>query len=239
MPLPTPLPLPDHETVSTAAAGWIEERLVRQPNSLLCLATGGTPMRAYERLAQHARSNPALLAQARILKLDEWGGIPLDRPATCESYLQESLIRPLGLGSRYVGFASQPTDPKQECARIASWLAAEGPIDLCILGLGLNGHLGFNEPADSLQPHAHIATLTPESLSHAMIAAEPVRPTYGLTLGMADLLQSREILLMVTGTSKREPLRRLLDGRISPSFPASFLWLHPRVTLLVDQAALA
>ena len=106
-----------------------------------------------------------------------------------------------------------------------------------ILVTGANGHLGFNEPADCLEPHAHIAQLAASSLTHAMLQRSQGRPTFGLTLGMADLLQSREVLLLVSGPTKRGPLARLLSGRITTDFPASLLHLHPQVTLLCDAAA--
>src|SRR5687767_442671 len=124
---------PDYETMSAAAANVIVERLKRKPDLLLCLATGSTPTRTYELLATYPKS---IVKGARILNLDEWGGIPMDSPATCETYLRKLLIDPLDLSSRYTGFQSQPADPAAECARIAAWLKQNGPIDLCILGLG-------------------------------------------------------------------------------------------------------
>jgi len=227
----------DYEAMSQFAADCLVDRLRRQPGSLLCLATGSTPLRAYELLRQRSRAEPALHQQLRVIKLDEWGGLPAGNPATCEYHLQNSLLAELSLGDRYVGFASQPADPLAECARIREWLTGHGPIDLCVLGLGLNGHLGFNEPGALLTPHAHLATLSTTSLTHAMLAATDQRPGYGLTLGIADLCRSREILLLVAGEAKRRPLQRLLDESISTEFPASLLHLHPRVQLLCDAAA--
>lgn len=230
---------PDHESVSHAASDVLFDRIHARRDLLLCLATGATPKGTYERLAQLIRAHPYAPDQfrnARVLKLDEWGGIPMSSPATCETFLQETLIRPLAWPN-YIAFESEPADPSAECARVAKWLREHGPIDVCVLGLGLNGHLGFNEPAPFLQPHAHVAELSKKSLQHSMIAGLPKLPGYGLTLGMADLLQSREILLLVTGASKREALQRLLVEKISPDFPASFLHLHPRVRVLCDAAA--
>jgi len=150
---------PDYEALSEIAADLIAKRIHEKPPLLLCLATGSTPTRTYELLATRPKS---LFDQLRILKLDEWGGIPMSSPATCETYLRKILIDPLDLSSRYVAFESQPTNPTAECSRIARWLKDNGPIDLCILGLGINGHLGFNEPAAALQPRAHLATLSSE-----------------------------------------------------------------------------
>jgi galactosamine-6-phosphate isomerase len=125
-----------------------------------------------------------------------------------------------------------------ECARVAKWLDENGPIDLCVLGLGANGHIGFNEPAAFLQPHAHVAQLTDASLAHSMVKRCNTRPTCGLTLGMVDLLRSRHILMLVTGASKRRPLERLISGRITTEFPASLLQLHSDVQLICDTAAM-
>jgi galactosamine-6-phosphate isomerase len=229
--------LSDHEAMSLVAANWLIERLHAAPDALFCLATGATPMRAYSLLAERHAVEPQLFERMRALKLDEWGGLAMTDPASCEQYLRRALIGPLRLENRYTAFDSQPENADAECARIARWLEENGPIDTCVLGLGVNGHLGFNEPAAYLQPHAHVARLSAASLGHAMLASAHHRPTYGLTLGMADLLQARHILLLVSGASKAEPLRRLLSGRIATDFPASLLWLHPNVGLACDAAA--
>lgn len=220
--------------MSREAARWLVRRLRAKPNALLCLATGGTPERIYELLARE----PAVLRRARLMKLDEWGGLARNDPATCEAYLQRVLIRPLEGRQSLEGFHCRPRNPEAECRRVNAWLEANGPIDVCVLGLGVNGHLGFNEPAATLQPFAHVAKLSAASLKHGMLSSARERPAYGLTLGMANLLASHEILLVVSGAHKRAALRRLLAGDITPRFPATLLWLHPRVTLLCDAAAM-
>jgi len=224
----------DHETMSGAAADWLTRRLRTNPGALLCLATGGTPERTYELLARQ----PALLRRARLLKLDEWGGLARTDPATCEAYLQRVLVRPLGQHHTLHGFRCRPRDPEAECRRVNAWIEANGPIDLCVLGLGVNGHLGFNEPAATLPPFAHVAKLSAASLKHGMLSAAREQPNYGMTLGLANLLASREILLVVSGSHKRAALQRLLESDVTTRFPATFLWLHPRVTLLADRAAI-
>ena len=232
-----PVVLPDYETLSQHAADLVVAELAPKPTSLLCLAAGSTPMRTYELLALEGAKEPTLFKHCRIIKLDEWGGLPPGNPATCDLQLRTTLVSPLNLTERYVAFESNPLDPDAECARIADWLDQNGPIDISVLGLGINGHLGFTEPAEYLQPFAHVAQLSQASLAHAMLAKSDVRPTYGLTLGMADLIQSRRILLLVSGPTKRDPLQRLLSGRISTEFPASMLQVHPNVLLICDAAA--
>jgi galactosamine-6-phosphate isomerase len=229
-----------YEAMSRQAAERILAALAGKPDLLLCAAGGSTPTRTYQLLAEYHAREPSTFRSLRVLKLDEWGGIGMDAPGACEAYLQTHLIRPLGLqDGRFFGFNSSPADPEQECERIRRRLAAEGPIDLCVLGLGVNGHIALNEPAPSLQPTAHVARLAEVSLRHPMLASAKTVPTYGLTLGMAEIFTSREILLLVSGVRKRAPLQRLLRREISTAFPASFLWLHPNWTLLCDRDAAA
>jgi galactosamine-6-phosphate isomerase len=228
----------DYETMSRRAAGVVVEALEARPDLLLCAATGASPTRTYELLAERRRHESAPFARLRVIKLDEWGGLPPDDPGTCESYLRRHLIEPLGVSpDRYLTFHGDAADPEGECGSIANLLARHGPIHLCVLGLGVNGHLGFNEPGDLLHPGPHVAPLTEQSLAHPMVRHARGRVRYGLTLGLGDILRSERILLLVSGTAKREPLRRLLIPEITTRFPASCLWLHRNVTVLCDAEA--
>ncbi|MCX6219500.1 MAG: galactosamine-6-phosphate isomerase [Bacteroidia bacterium] len=225
--------------LSRKAKDIIIQEIKKNHNLLLCTATGGSPTETYELLGKEYQEQPKLFARLRIIKLDEWGGIPMDHPATCESYLQTHLIQPLQVsGSHYTGFNSNPEDPIQECLNIQDKLNMEGPIDLCILGLGMNGHLAFNEPADFLQSHCHIAELSAMSLKHPMASEMQIKPAYGLTLGMADILHSKMILILINGSQKRTIVKQFLSGKISNLIPASFLWLHQNVICLIEKDAM-
>ena len=228
----------NYEAMSRQAADHILNALAAKPDLLLCAAGGTSPARTYELLAAHHPRNSATFAHLRLVKLDEWGGLRRDDPGSCETQLRTALIDPLTLDvDRYFGFNNDAADPKAECERIRAKLAAEGPIDLCLLGLGVNGHVAMNEPAASLPPFAHVAQLTEHSLRHPMLANSKAKPTYGLTLGLGEILAAREILLLVSGVSKREPLKRLMTRELTTDFPASFLWLHPQCILLCDREA--
>ena len=231
---------PDYEQMSRRAAGEIVGDLRERPNLLLCVATGSSPTRTYELLAEQRRENPDLFSRLRVLKLDEWGGLPEDDPGTCESYIRRHILGPLGVSpDRYLTFRGDAADPVDECRKLQAVLEQHGPIDLCVLGLGVNGHLGFNEPSDALHPGPHVAPLTEQSLGHPMVRHARGRVRHGLTLGMGDILCSRRILVLVNGPHKRDPLRRLLTPQVSTGFPASLLWLHPDVTVLADAEAAA
>ncbi len=137
----------DYDAMSRHSADLVIDEIRRRPNLLLCTAAGSTPVRTYEMLAGKKLAEPRLFDELRVLKLDEWGGLEMDHPATCENYLQKRLIRPLNLSSeRYIAFRSDANDPQAECGRIQALLEKNAPIDVCVLGLGLNGHLGLNEP---------------------------------------------------------------------------------------------
>ncbi|MBX7257322.1 MAG: 6-phosphogluconolactonase [Candidatus Hydrogenedentes bacterium] len=228
--------LPTQQDVNQLACSMILGELDRKPNLLFCAATGSSPAGAYRAMGEAAKANPTIFSRMRLLKLDEWGGLPMDHPGTCEHYLREYLVKPLSIDeARYFGFQSAPSSPEAECERMRAQLNELGPIDVCVLGLGLNGHLGMNEPAATLSPNCHVAELTPTAMGHSMLAGG--KPHYGLTLGMADILQSRLILLLNLGASKREPMRRFLTQRIDTDFPGSLLWTHPNTIILCDRDA--
>jgi len=233
-----PIQLQDsYESISRQAANRIEAALEQNPSLLLCAAGGSTPARAYELLVESKKQNPAAFASLRVVKLDEWGGIAMDDPGSCETQLKKQLINPLAVASnRYYSLQSNSESPEKVCQQMRNHLAAVGPIDLCILGLGVNGHIGMNEPAATLEPFTHVATLSEVSLRHPMLKSSRT-PAFGLTLGMVEILSSREILLLVNGTAKREALRTLLRREITTDFPASFLWLHSNWTLLCEPDA--
>jgi galactosamine-6-phosphate isomerase len=228
----------DVEAMSRAAADDVVAAIRRRPDAILCLATGGSPARAYDLLAEAARREPGLFARVRAVKLDEWGGVAMDDPSTCEVYLRDKVIGPLGIGpDRYLAWETRPVDRDAECRRIAAWLAAHGPIDVCVLGLGANGHLGLNEPGATPDSGPHVESLAESTRRHPMLARARGPVDFGFTLGLGDVLASWKAVLLVSGAAKAEPLRRLLTGPVGPAFPASLLRRHPDLAIHCDTAA--
>jgi galactosamine-6-phosphate isomerase len=226
----------DYDDLTIRAAALVISEIERKPDLLLCLATGRSTDGLFTALAEKAKGDPGFFRRLRVVKLDEWGNLPADHPASCEHSLRTRLLQPLGVSpDRYLSFAPPPADPGIECGRIRSALERTGPIDLCVLGLGVNGHVGFNEPGSSLTPHCHVATLSETTRRHATARAISPPPTYGLTLGLGEILASRRIVLLVAGEGKREAATRLLSARVTAELPATFLWLHPRVECLMDR----
>ena len=229
--------LPDREALDRAAAALIWEAAQARPDLLICLASGDTPTGTYALLA----AAPERLASARFIQLDEWAGLGADDPASCAAYLERTVRGPLAVpAERWIGIRGDAPDAAAECRRVGAALQQAGPIDLCILGLGRNGHLGLNEPAESFDPTCHVATLAEQSRGHPMLAETDDSVREGLTLGLGDILR------VAPGSccwSPAPPSERRWRGSRSGgsrrSLPASFLWLHGDAVCLCDEDAAA
>jgi galactosamine-6-phosphate isomerase len=228
----------DYASMSRAAGDWLADAIQAKPDSLLCLATGASPTGTYARLAEQCAAKPELFKKVRCIKLDEWGGLPMDDQASSEFYLRKHVLGPLRVDEqRYFAWNSRPLDQDTECRRVVRWMQSNGPISIAIIGMGLNGHVGFNEPADFLPCGPHSAELSLMSQQHSMLGDKKGKIHSGYTLGLDDILRSRKILLLVSGVSKAEPMRELFSRRITTRFPASLLWSHPNLSIFCDQAS--
>jgi galactosamine-6-phosphate isomerase len=210
------------------ASETIIHELQKSPKSLVCAATGNSPTGVYKKLVE--KKGRFDTSGIRFIKLDEWYGLGINDEGSCEKYLHEHLFNPLGIShNKYIAFDGKAANAEKELQNVDTYLDENGPIDLCILGIGKNGHIAFNEPSDTLQPRAHMSPLSSTSLTHTMIkgTGEPIK--FGMTLGMTDILQSKKIILLVNGTHKNAIMQKLMEQQISTQLPASFLWLHANV----------
>ncbi len=227
----------DYEAMSAEACRIIADAIAEKPHIVIAFATGGTPTRMYEMLAEKYRAGEFRTNKMIAVKLDEWGGIPIDDPGTCETYLNKHVIWPLDIPDKhYLSFESNPANPISECTRIKNTLDNLGVIDICVLGLGANGHIGMNEPAGKLEPRPHVANLAESTRHHPMLKDSPA-VSYGMTLGMEDILGAKKIIMLVNGAHKAPQLERLISGEISAQFPASYLRQHPDTLVIADKAA--
>jgi len=223
--------------MSREAAASVIAAAAAKSDSLLCVPAGNSPAGLYQELIREAGRKPDLFRSLWVVKLDEWLGVLASDPASCEYFLKSRLLDPLAVAAeRYISFDPETADPLRECDRIRGELERQGPIDLCILGLGKNGHVGLNEPGPSLKPLCHVAKLSEETLRHAMIASSEAKPRFGLTLGIADILHARKIVLLITGEGKERVIARFLDGTVTTDLPASFLWLHHDLEVFLDDS---
>ncbi len=226
------------EEMSQVAAEKMFEAIKQKPDLLISIATGSTPTRAYDLLVEKKRDNSQVFEKLRMIKLDEWGGVPMDDPCTCETYIKKHLTEPMSIpANRYISWESNSSIPKKEVTRISKELYKAGDIDVCILGMGVNGHLGFNEPASALKFKPHVAKLTDTTKKHTMALEAKHEIKYGLTLGMGEIMKSKKIILLVNGGHKVEIFKKFLSQKITSKLPASILWLHPDVTVICDKEA--
>ncbi|MDQ3492598.1 MAG: 6-phosphogluconolactonase [Chloroflexota bacterium] len=227
------------EAWAERVAGDLVERLRYAPDLRLCLPTGDTPAPVYAALAARLEAGEASLERATIVLLDEWVGLGPDDAARCDGRLRRELLERVSPGpAAFHPVRVDELAPEQAAARHDD--VAAGGLGLTLLGLGANGHVGFNEPGSTADSPTRVVTLEAGSgdAAVARYGAERV-PEAGITLGVARLLTSDEIWLLVTGARKAEILDQALRGPVGPDVPASFLRLHPRLRVIADTAAAA
>jgi glucosamine-6-phosphate deaminase len=209
-----------------------------KPGARLCLPTGNTPGPVYDRVAAAVRDGRASFREAEVFLLDEFGGVPADAAGRCDVMLRRGLLDHVDLpDDRY--HCIDTHGPDVDASARAYDAALYPPLDLTILGIGANGHIGMNEPGASADSQTRRVDLARETMDGAeRYFNGSHRPTWGITVGVKPLLASREVWLLATGASKAPILQRLATEPIAAALPASFLHRHPNCTLFADAAAL-
>ena len=222
---------------SRAVARVIARQLTVRPASVLGLPTGRTSVPVYEELV---RLRPDF-SRAHTFNLDEFVGLPAQDGRSFRAFMDRHLFRRVNIPASHVHFLDgDANDLDMECQRFERAIAAAGGMDLLVLGIGANGHIGFNEPGAALFARTHRARLTAATrrANAGLFAGRPAMvPREALSMGMATILAARAIVLVATGRSKARAIKAMLSGRITPSLPASFLQLHHEVRLMLDKAA--
>lgn len=234
---------PDSLAVGRALAAKIADALQEKPELVLGLPTGRTPLHLYQELIALFRNGVADFSAATTFNLDEFVGIPADHPGSYRSFMKTHLLDHVNLDQARVHFLDGlAPDSAAEGCRFEGEIEACGGIDLLILGIGTNGHIGFNEPSSGLAARTHRVTLKPETRrSNAALFDGNVDdvPAEALTMGMGTILDARAVVLLATGGRKADCVERLVTGPITTELPASFLQLHRNVEILLDEAAAA
>lgn len=234
------LVLPDAEAVAVEGARRFAAALAEDPALAAVLATGRSPLALYDRLAAMRAAGEVDAGRMTAVQLDEYLGIAEDDPRSLWGWMRQAFVEPMGLrASQLRRLDGTAADPQAECARFDAAVAATGGLGLAVLGLGPNGHLGFNEPPSDADAPSRPVALTPESVrsNAAYWGGEERVPRRALTMGMAPILAARTVFLVVTGAHKRAVLRAAVEGPVGPALPASFLQRHPGAVVLADRAA--
>jgi glucosamine-6-phosphate deaminase len=233
--------VPDAAAGGELIAEAIDALIVRKPDALLGVATGSTPLPIYRALAARVRAGLDV-ARLRVCQLDEYVGLPAGHPESYRSVLHREVLEPLGLGlERFLGPDGSSADIPAACAEYDASLAAAGRVDLQILGIGTDGHIGFNEPCSSLASRTRIKTLTPQTREDnaRFFASLDEVPHHVITQGIGTILEARHLVLLATGAGKAEAVAATVEGPVAAVVPASALQLHPHATVVVDEAAAA
>lgn len=229
--------------VARAVATRVTRLLKDRPSTVLGLPTGNTPVQLYAELRRRHQRGQADFAKASTFNLDEFWGLPWTHQASYRAFMEEHLFRHVNLSPRRIHFLNgMAKSADAECARYEAAIEHAGGLDLLILGIGTNGHIGFNEPAPALTGDSHKARLAPatrRSNAYLFDGRVSAVPPEALSMGVGTILRSRSIVLMATGDSKAEVVRAMVRGRITTKMPASLLQLHPDVELVLDRSAAA
>ncbi|HEY1478493.1 MAG TPA: glucosamine-6-phosphate deaminase [Gaiellales bacterium] len=240
MPDPLIIEAADAADLARRAAGLIADAVRARPDARLQLATGNTPMATYAELVDLHGRGELDTSELRAIQLDEYLGLAAHGdPRSLGDWMRRSFTDPLEIPEAHITWLDVAGDPEAGCARYAQAVRAAGGLDLTVLGLGPNGHLGFNEPPSPADAPTRVVELTPESLiSNAAYWGEGAVPRRAVTAGMDLIMEARAVLLLVSGEHKRGILDRALRERPSEECPASLLRLREGVTIVADRAAL-
>jgi glucosamine-6-phosphate deaminase len=232
--------LPNAESVAEFAAEEIAATVRRNPASVLGLATGGTPLGAYQRLIEICNESKLTFKNVVTFNLDEYLGLAPTHPASYRRYMNDHLFEHLDISIDQTHVPLGDSDDiEAECQAYESKIHKAGGIDLQLLGIGTDGHIGFNEPGSSLASRTRVKTLTSQTRrDNARFFASPDEvPTSAITVGLQTILESRCILLLATGIGKAEAIRATIEGPLCSAVPASALQLHANTTIAVDESA--
>jgi len=233
----------NEEALASALAERLIDAVTRSPRLVLGLPTGRTPIALYRELRRRTREGRIDWSDVHTFNLDEFVGLGGHDAGSYRAYMQAELFDHIGLDAAHIEMLDgRAADLALECERYERAIAGLGGIDIQVLGIGANGHIGFNEPADGLHARTHVATLLPgtRDANAALFGGDPARvPERALSMGMGTILSARHVVLVATGAEKRDAVAGMVHGLVTPTLPASFLQVHPRVTVMLDRVAAA
>ncbi|MEU3048371.1 MULTISPECIES: glucosamine-6-phosphate deaminase [unclassified Streptomyces] len=233
--------VPDSAAGGELIAEAMADLLRRKPDALLGVATGSTPLPVYQALAAKVRTGQVDASGARVCQLDEYVGLPAGHPESYRSVVLREVVEPLGLDREaFMGPDGTAEDVPAACRTYDRALAEAGGVDLQLLGIGTDGHIGFNEPCSSLASRTRIKTLTEQTrVDNARFFDGDIEqvPHHVITQGIGTILEARHLVLLATGEAKADAVALAVEGPLSALVPASALQLHPHATVVVDEAA--
>ena len=232
----------DYNDMSKKAANILSAQVIMKPDCVLGLATGSTPIGTYEKLVEWYEKGDLDFSQVTSVNLDEYKGLDRKNDQSYCYFMHEHLFNHVNIKEENTNVpdGTQP-DGEKECARYEELIRSLGGVDLQLLGLGHNGHIGFNEPADAFDKTTHCVDLTESTIeaNKRFFASADEVPRQAYTMGIGTIMQAKKILIIVSGEDKADIVRDAFFGPVTPRVPASILQMHSDVTLVADEAALS
>ena len=229
----------DHQGLSDTAANEIVSLIRNKPGAVLCLASGETPRLTCQLLVQKVKNENIDLSQLTMIGLDEWVNVPPDNEGSCHYFFKNELINPLQIPGKQVHLFNAMSDKLQdECRKMDAVIRDKGGIDLMLVGIGMNGHIGFNEPGVSFDNYSHVIDLDDTTLTVGQkYFKSKVALQKGITLGLKHLQESKKVLLLANGTKKADVIRKTVEEKVTNTFPASIMQTHANGFVMVDKEA--
>jgi glucosamine-6-phosphate isomerase len=229
-----------YASMSAEAADDVIECMQSSPDSLLCVASGDSPKGLYQVLAERKNAGALDASKWKYVGLDEWMGLGRGDDGSSFTMIDRDLFKPLGVSETQICFFDGRTKtPGTECDRVEEYIAHHGGITVALVGIGMNGHIGLNEPGTSVNFRSHVAEIDPvtNQVGQKYFTTNPVSLTHGITLGLTTLLESQHIILVVSGANKASILKTALEGVVSNAVPATLIRHHPGFRVYADKEA--
>ena len=232
----------DYADMSRKAANIISAQVIMKPNCVLGLATGGTPVGAYAQLVDWYNKGDIDFSEVTTVNLDEYRGLPKEHPESYWSFMHKNLFDKVNIDPAKINLPDGTNpDAEDACAKYNQIIHAVGGIDLQLLGIGHDGHIGFNEPSDAFDMGTHCVDLTEETIeaNKRFFASRDEVPRQAYTMGTHTIMSARKVLMIVSGRDKAEIIKKAFFGPVTPHVPASILQMHPNFVLVADEDALS
>lgn len=232
----------DYNDMSRKAANIISAQVIMKPDCVLGLATGSTPIGMYKQLVEWYNKGDLDFGDVTTVNLDEYRGLPKENDQSYYYFMHQHLFDYVNINPDRTFLPNgMSEDPDAECARYEEVIRATGGVDLQLLGMGHNGHIGFNEPGAAFEKGTHCVDLQPRTIeaNKRFFASADDVPKQAYSMGIRTIMMAKKILVIVSGEDKAEALRNSLFGPVTPQVPGSILQMHPDVTVVADEAALS
>ncbi len=232
----------DYDEMSRRAANFISAQVMMKPESVLGLATGSTPVGTYRHLVARCRKGDLDFSGVKTVNLDEYRGLPRDHQQSYYYFMYTNLFQGINIDLNQTHIPNgMEADSDKECSRYEQMIQSVGGIDLQLLGLGHNGHIGFNEPGQVFEKTTHCVDLTESTIeaNKRFFGSADEVPRQAYTMGIGTIMQAKRILLIVSGEDKAAILKTALQGDVTPAVPASILQMHRDVIVVADEAAMS